>query len=246
MNTTPRPPVSRRHWLGLASVSTAAGSLLLARSANAAGSDPVAGSASPGTRVYDIRDFGARGDGKTLDTAALQSAIDACHRDQGGTVLVPAGVFPIGTVELKSNVTLHLAAAAKLLGTTDGKQYFAADAIPLHGDSTLEDGNVGLLFAVNADNITVEGPGAIDGQGAQFRSPARGTPSPAGLTGPHRPYHLLFYRCTNLTVRDIFLKDSAFHSVRIIQSSYVRLNGIHIHGRVIQAAIIACSSSASW
>src|SRR5579859_703408 len=228
---------SRRQWLGHAAITTvaaSAGSTLLAPAvATAAEPDKLISSASPGARVYDIRDFGAKGDGKTLDTAALQTAIDTCNREQGGTVLVPAGVYPIGTVELKSNVTLHLAAQAKLLGTDDGKQYNAANAIPLHGDSTLEDGNVGLLFAVNAENVTVEGPGTIDGQGAQFLSPAKGAPSPAGITGPHRPYHLLFYRCRNLTVQNIFLKDSAFHSVRIIQSSYVQLHGIHIHGRVI-------------
>ncbi|HTQ10549.1 MAG TPA: glycosyl hydrolase family 28-related protein, partial [Fimbriimonadaceae bacterium] len=52
----------------------------------------------------NVRDFGAKGDGVTLDTAAVQSAIDAANKDQGGIVLVPAGVFVIGTVELKSNV----------------------------------------------------------------------------------------------------------------------------------------------
>jgi polygalacturonase len=76
-----------------------------------------------GARVYNIRDHGAKGDGRTLDTAALQMAIDTCNRDGGGTVLVTAGVFNIRTVELKSNVTLHLAAAATLLGSADGKQY---------------------------------------------------------------------------------------------------------------------------
>lgn len=185
-----------------------------------------------GVRTYNIRDFGAQGDGKTLDTAALQSAIDACHRDQGGTVLVPAGVFVIGTVELKSNVTLHLAAQGTLLGTTDKNQYHAADKIPLAGDATLEDGNVGLIFAVDAENVTVEGPGTIDGQGAQFHSPRRGMPSPVGLPSHQRPYHLLFYRCNHLRVRDIFLKDGAYHSIRVIQCSYAWFTGIHIHSRV--------------
>lgn len=110
-----------------------------------------------GTRIYNILDFGAKGDGTTLDTQALQAAIDACNKDHGGTVLVPAGVFVIGTVELKSNVTLHISAQGKLLGSADGKQYHAADPIPLRGDSTVGDGNVGLLFAVNAENVTVEG-----------------------------------------------------------------------------------------
>jgi hypothetical protein len=55
---------------------------------------------------------------------------------------------------------------------------------------------------------------------------------PAGISGSHHPYHLLFHRCKNLTVRDIFLFQSAFHSVRIIQSSYVKLDGLHIYNRV--------------
>jgi len=86
-------------------------------------------------------------------------------------VLVPAGVFVIGTIEMKSNVTLHISAQGKLLGSADGKQYEAAPEIPLHGDSTLEDGNVGLIFAVNAENVTIQGPGTIDGRGAWRGSP---------------------------------------------------------------------------
>src|SRR5438309_6785473 len=56
--------------------------------------------AAQSPRLYNIRDFGAKGDGATLDTAAVQAAIDTCHKDQGGTVFIPAGVFVIGTVEL--------------------------------------------------------------------------------------------------------------------------------------------------
>src|SRR5258705_12441120 len=68
-----------------------------------------------GARVYNVRDFGARGDGLTLDTAPVQAAIDFCNKEKGGTVLVPAGDFVVGTLELKSNVTLHLAAQGRLL-----------------------------------------------------------------------------------------------------------------------------------
>ncbi|MGN6181093.1 MAG: glycoside hydrolase family 28 protein [Mucilaginibacter sp.] len=187
-----------------------------------------------GARVYNIRDFGAIGDGKTLNTKAIQAAIDACTLDDGGTVLIPAGTFVTGTIQLKSNVRLYIAAKGILQGTGDGKQYYAADAIPLTGDSTLNDGNVGLFFAVKADNITIEGPGTIDGQGSQFRSAKKGELPPAGISGPHRPYHLLFYQCNNLTVRDIYLLNSAFHSVRVIQSQFVKMEGLHIRGRVIQ------------
>jgi Glycosyl hydrolases family 28 len=213
--------IGRRGWLGLAG----AGVLAAAPQQTARGT-------GLGTRVYNIVDFGAKGDGQTLDTAALQAAIDACNKDQGGTVLVPAGTFVIGTVELKSNVTLHVAAQGKLLGSADGKQYHAADKIPLRGDSTLNDGNVGLIFAVEADNVTVEGPGTIDGQGAQFRSPTRGVPPPSGRGGADRPYHLLFHRCKNLRVRDLNLVASAFHSVRVIQSQFVWMDNLRIYNRV--------------
>jgi hypothetical protein len=135
-------------------------------------------------------------------------------------------------LELKSNVTLHISAGGKLLGSADGKQYHEVEAIPLHGESTLEDGNWALLFSVNAKNVTVEGPGTIDGQGLQFHSPVRGTPPPSGLGGNKRPYHILCYKCENLAIRNIDMLDCAYHSIRVIQSKRVHLEGIYIHNRV--------------
>jgi Glycosyl hydrolases family 28 len=222
--------LSRRKWLRLFSA-TSIGSGLFAAAGAAPRTRMASADQNLGARTYNVRDFGAKGDGTTLDTAAVQAAIDACNRDRGGKVLVPAGVFVIGTIEMKSNVTLHIAQSGKLLGSADGQQYHAAEAIPLSGDSTLGDGNVGLIFAVDAQNIVIEGQGTIDGQGAQFLSPSRGVMPPAGISGSHRPYHLLFHRCKNLTVRDIVLFQSAFHSVRVIQSSYVKLEGLHIYNR---------------
>src|SRR5438876_3951881 len=160
MSVSNDPSFSRRKWLRLASAASVGTGLLSGPSAAAApqtSSAPAPNDVNLGVRTYNVRAFGAKGDGATLDTAALQAAIDACHRDQGGTVLVPAGIFVLGTIELKSNVTLHIAAQGKLLGSADGTQYHAADAIPLRGDATLGDGNVGLLFAVNAENVTIEG-----------------------------------------------------------------------------------------
>jgi Glycosyl hydrolases family 28 len=222
--------LTRRQWLGKAPLTLIAAGLIGEEAPAAKTSNEDA--ATSGARVYNIRNYGAKGDGVTLDTAALQSAIDACNRDGGGTVLVPAGTFPIGTVELKSNVTLHLAAAGKLLGSADGKQYHAVDAIPLRGDTTLEDGNWALLFAVNAEKVIIEGPGTIDGQGAQFHSAVRGTPPPSGLGGNRRPYHILCYRCQDLTVRNISLLDCAYHSIRVIESSRIHMDQIYIHNRV--------------
>ncbi len=227
--------LTRRKWLGqlpLPAIAAMTMGSIGAREMQAQTAGAASSGNDLGARVYNIRDYGAKGDSTTLDTAAVQAAIDACTRDGGGTVLVPAGTFQIGTVELKSNVTLHIAASGKLLGSADGKQYHAVDAIPLRGDTTLNDGNWALLFAVNAKNVTLEGPGTIDGQGFQFHSPVRGTPPPSGLGGNNRPYHLLTYRCEGLTVRNIDLLDCAYHSLRIIQSKRVHMDGIYIHNRV--------------
>lgn len=228
--------LSRREWLGKmalpATGAVIAAGLMDTREAEAKRAKPAASAADLGAKVYNIRDYGAKGDGKTVDTAALQAAIDACTKDGGGTVLVPAGTFVIGTTELKSNVTLHIAADGTLLGSADGKQYHAVDAIPLEGDTTLRDGNWAMLFAVRQKNIRVEGPGTINGQGAQFHSPQRGVMAPSGLRGDQRPYFVLVYQCQDVTVSNISLIDCAFHCIRPIESQRLHMDRIYIHSRV--------------
>src|SRR5215475_2852132 len=99
------PSFSRRRLLELVSATSLGAGLDLAPVAVQGQSGPSSdASHTLGLRTYNVRDFGAKGDGITLDTAAFQQAIDTCHREQGGTVLVPAGTFVIGSLELKSNV----------------------------------------------------------------------------------------------------------------------------------------------
>ncbi|HEV8604485.1 MAG TPA: glycosyl hydrolase family 28 protein [Tepidisphaeraceae bacterium] len=182
-----------------------------------------------GARIYNIRDFGAKGDGVTLDTAAVQAAIDAATKDKGGTVLIPAGAFIVGTLELKSNVTLHLAAQGKLLGSEKPEHYKAGNGVPPGN------GNIVLLSAANAENVTIEGRGSIDGNGAKFYTGKGDGTGPGGNPGQgyfQRPHLLVFYKCRNLLIRDVFLTASAYHCCRILNCSYVRLDGIRIHNRV--------------
>ena len=91
---------------------------------------------------------------------------------------------------------------------------------------------MGLLYAVEAENVTIEGREPSTDRARSFAAPRRGVAPPSGRGGAERPYHMLFHRCKNLRIRDIFLVASAFHSVRIIQSNYVWIDGIHIHNRV--------------
>src|SRR5947207_72890 len=225
---------SRRKWLGLVSTPALAASLgggLAEQSAAAAeGADKSTLPENlPGAGVYNIRNYGAKGDGKTLDTVAVQAAIEACTANRGGIVLVPAGDFVVGTLELKSNVTLHLAAAGRLLGSDKIEHYSAGKGVPPGN------GNVVLLYAANAENISIEGKGTVDGQGAKFYT------GKGDNTGPgqnreqgyvNRPHLAIFYRCQNLSVQDVFLTASAYHCMRILECTRVQLQGVRIHNRV--------------
>jgi hypothetical protein len=176
-----------------------------------------------------VREFGAKGDGTTLDTAAVQSAIDACTKDNGGTVLIPAGDFVVGTLELKSHVTLHLAARGRLLGSPNIEHYKAGKDIPPGN------GNIVMISAANAENITIEGAGTIDGNGAKFFTGKGDNTGPGQNSAQgyfQRPHLLIFYRCKNLRLRDLFLTASAYHCTRILECSRVHLNGVRIHNRV--------------
>jgi polygalacturonase len=119
--------LSRRQWLGKISVPAAAviGANMIGVSASAHSTDTDDERSTAGFKTYNVRDFGAKGDGKTLDTGAIQKAIDACNKDLGGTVLIPAGNFLCGTIELKSKVTLHLSAHGCLLGSPKREDYSA-------------------------------------------------------------------------------------------------------------------------
>jgi hypothetical protein len=240
MNGPPQIPavssheiISRRKWLGLMSTPALAASLGGLAEQNALSAEGADKSLLPqnpeGPGFHNIRNYGARGDGKTSDTAAVQAAIDACEKNKGGIVLVPAGDFVVGTIELKSNVTLHVAAAGRLLGSDKIEHYSAGKGVPPGN------GNVVLLYAVNAENISIEGKGTIDGQGAKFYT------GKGDNTGPgqnreqgyvNRPHLAIFYRCKNLSVQDVFLTASAYHCMRILECTRVQLQGVRIHNRV--------------
>ncbi len=105
--------------------------------------------------LCDVTAYGAKGDGQTLATAAIQKAVDACAKAGGGTVYFPAGNFLSGTIALKSHVTLHLSPGATLWGSKN-----IADYNPLH-----------LIYAKDAENIALEGSGTINGNGDAYWEP---------------------------------------------------------------------------
>src|SRR5580698_1729387 len=110
---------------------------------------------------FDVKHFGAAGDGKRLETAALNRAIEACATRGGGTVYLPPGKYLTGTVILKSHVTLQLEAGATLLGSENPDDYPLVDDPWDKTNKTIAP----LIYADHAENITLTGRGTIDGQG---------------------------------------------------------------------------------
>ncbi|MBC9910045.1 glycoside hydrolase family 28 protein [Chitinophaga varians] len=178
--------------------------------------------------IYDVVQYGARGDGHTNDTQAIQRAIDECHQQRGGIVWVPAGDFLCGTLELKSNVTLHLAVGGRILGSPRREDYQAPASIPPGN------GNVVFLFAANAENISIEGSGTIDGDGIHFNNGKGDGTGPGGQKGGNfdRPHLVIFYRCRHIRIQDAFFTRSAYHCFRILECREVNIRGIRIYNRV--------------
>lgn len=163
-------------------------------------------SLSPSVKIFDITDYGAVSDGKTLSTQAIQKAIDACAKAGGGMVWIPAGIFLSGELELKSNITLHLDNGAVLLGSAEIKDY------PKRKN---------LLYAENLQNFALTGKGTIDGNGkAFFNSDWTFNPRP-------KPW-LKFLDCKNLTFRDIHLVNSPAHVLDLTECEGVVVDGISI------------------
>ena len=122
--------------------------------------------------IFNVREYGARGDGETLDTVAIQNALRACADAGGGTVLFPPGKYVTGTLEVFSNTTLDLSAGAILEGSTDIHDYRPGKDFGLgqnYGvDSSGEGTLAGMIVVRNAENISITGRGIIDGRGDEF------------------------------------------------------------------------------
>jgi len=211
---------ARRRFLGKVGAGVALATLTAASSARGA-----AGAGSGALPIFNIRDFGAKGDGDTRDTAAIQSAIDACSRGGGGLVLFPSGRFLSGTIVLRDHVTLHLSAAATLLGSTDQSDYpakpFPARDLDIGGFDVWA-----LVYADGANNIGIEGLGTIDGSGKAF-PPLKKNPSLDVASGP-RPRAIFLKNCRRVVLRDVHVRNSACWSVHLALCDNVRIDSIAV------------------
>lgn len=159
----------------------------------------------------NILDYNAVGDGITLNTFAIQKAIDACSETGGGDVIVPAGTYLTGTLVLKDNVTLNLHHASTILGSPDSTDY------PMNGR------NKAVIYSSNSQNIGIKGNGQIDGNGKTFCR---------GDNAPNRPTLILLDECHKVRIQDVTFTNSAFWTFRMVRCDNIIINKVNIYSHV--------------
>ncbi|SDP96638.1 Polygalacturonase [Mucilaginibacter sp. OK268] len=177
----------------------------------------------------DITAYGAVGNGTTLNTDAIQKAIDACYKSGGGKVVIPTGVFLTGTIALNDNITLELKKGAVLLGSTDVNDYKNLD--PFVDGLGISVGWA-LVVAVDKKNVGIEGEGLIDGQGSKLKAQQILTDTrPESQRWGRRPFLLRVVRCQNVSVTGVTLNYSAAWTSHYFQCKQVNIKNVKIVSR---------------
>ena len=174
--------------------------------------------AMAGGVTFNVRQYGAAGDGTRMDTAALQQAIDAAATAGGGTVVFSPGRYLSASLDLKSHVTLQLDEGATLLGSPHRQDYRPGKVF-------------GLLRADQQQDIAVCGKGTIDGQGILLAADTERLSKEKKLPNAKefsRPMLISFRNCKNVTMRDITLKDSASWVERYQDCEHLTVENIKV------------------
>lgn len=193
---------------------------------------------------YLITSFGAKDDGKTVNTRFIQQAIDACHDQGGGKVVIPHGEFISGTIVLKSRVNLYLEQGARLIGSPDTSDYMIGDY------------KHGLIYAYQASQITISGEGEIHGNGTGFHLANKAHMGrdfdrkvtrqgedymPEHLFPPEGPisFHsrpgmmLVLHQCEQVDIKNVTFSDSPHWTFRIADCDDVLVSGISIYNNLM-------------
>jgi polygalacturonase len=193
-----------------------------------------------GAPFYNVKDFGAAGDGKKFDTRAIQKTIDACAAKGGGKVILPAGTYLTGALFLKSHIHLELEAGATLLGSTNFNDY------PLvHGrwEGIERQMHSSLLTGYNLENVSITGRGTLDGRGAiwwEANSRAGELRRQRGISGrePENPADspmrwprarmIYLQSCTNILIRDVTLTNSPSWNIHPVYCEHMTIDNVTI------------------
>ena len=175
--------------------------------------------AAPGKTV-DVTKTGVVGDGVTINTAAIQKAIDDCSAKGGGTILFPAGRYVTGTIQLKDGITLRLGKDAVLLGNTNAADYRNVDPFI---DGVGAEMGYALVVGVGANHVGIEGAGTIDGQSRGLKA--------AQSRYTIRPFLMRWLHCTNVMIRDVHLANPGAWTLNFFQTHAATVERVTIRTR---------------
>ncbi|MBT4504828.1 MAG: hypothetical protein HOC74_44305 [Gemmatimonadetes bacterium] len=178
---------------------------------------------------YAIDEYGAIPDGETVNTDAIQRGIDACHRTGGGQVVCGPGVWVSGSLELRSNVELHLTTGCRIVGSKRLEDYDPLVADGFHTEFAPEKSAHSLIRAVDSENVGITGNGTIDGSGLAFYDTS-GTVEKLDKPDTPRPRIGMFYRCRGVRIEDSTFVDSACWTLWMMQCERVRIHRIAVSG----------------
>lgn len=169
----------------------------------------------------DIRERGAKGDGQASDTQAIQKAIEDCAEAGGGQVRFPSGRYLSGTIHLRSGVTLHLEAGARLVGTTNLSDYAQPTPPAFMPEAKWGKWHRGLIVGENVEDVAITGLGTIDGNKVF---------DPTGEEKMRGPHTIVFVNCRRFTLRDVTIVDSANYAVFFQISDDVEIRNVKFVG----------------
>lgn len=190
----------------------------------------------------NLRDFSPFSDGTNLDTQAFQKAIDYLHKSGGGSLIVPAGKYLIGTIRLRSNITIELERGAEICGSTNLSDYSENGFFHNEFKDVLS-----LIYAISEENICIRGEGSINFNGIHFFSLVEQahrhltalqgyTPDELEetvlpvLQRPNQP--LFFHDCRNIVMDGITLNDALCWTKTFSECSGVKISGITVNNHL--------------
>jgi len=193
---------------------------------------------------YNVIDYGAVGNGKILDTKAIQSAIDKCSQNGGGTVYFPAGKYLSGTIYMKDNVNLNISIGAILLGSVDVNDFPLNKCdFPSYSDNYV---SRALIWGEGLKNISITGMGTIDGQGAAFKDnkpneseleklitffddTTRYSPEARYI---NRPYIIRFISCSDIQINGVTMRNSPMWMQQYLNCDFLSVKNIKVYNHV--------------
>jgi polygalacturonase len=210
-------------------------------------------------KEYNINDFGAVADGKTMNTAAFEKAIKACTENGGGKVIVPNGKFLTGAIHLESNVNLHLEDKAEILFSINPKDY---PIVHTSWEGTEVMNYSPLIYAKNKTNVAITGKGILNGQanstnwwvwsGGKSYGWQKGIPSQNDPTNREvlvdmaekgvpvservfgdrrylRPSFVEFFECNTVLIKDVTIINAPFWILHPLKSNNIIIDGVTVN-----------------